>query len=72
MILYALGGAIGIVTLLLGLSEQINMLWVLIYQLFAAGIFVSTSMICLPVSFEQIMEKRKKAQLRNQEREFND
>jgi hypothetical protein len=72
VILYVLGGAIGIATLLLGLSAHINMLWMLIYQMFAAGIFTCTAMVCLPISFEQIMEKRKKAQLRNQEREFND
>ena len=72
VILYALGGAIGIVTLLLGLSAHVNMLWVLMYQILAAGVFVYTAMTCLPISFEQIMEKRKRDQLRKQEREIND
>ena len=69
VILYALGGIIGIATVLLGFSSGINMLWVLIYQIFAVSAFIYATIICLPISFEQIMEKRKKAQLKKQEKQ---
>ena len=72
VILYAIGGAIGIFTVLGGFSSHINMLWVLIYQIFAVSAFVYATIICLPISFEQIMEKRKREQLKKQEKEIGD
>lgn len=69
VILYALGGIIGIATVLLGFSSGINMLWVLIYQIFAVSALIYATIICLPVSFEQIIEKRRKAQLKQKEKQ---
>lgn len=52
-----------------GAIESANMLWVLVYQLTLMGIYAFGAIKLLPLSFDGMQEKRRREELRKQERE---
>ena len=66
---YALSGLLCTLFVINGTIEQTNMLWVLLYQLALVGAYTFTSIKLLPLSFDGIQEKKRKAEIRNREKE---
>ena len=66
---YVLAAGVSVLLTLMGGMEGVNLLWALLYQAAFVALYVVTSIKYLPLSFEQMQEKKIKEELKKQEEE---
>ena len=66
---YVLAAGVSVLLTLMGGMEGVNLLWALLYQAVFVALYVVTAIKYLPLSFEQMQEKKIKEELKKQEEE---